>query len=106
MFAASINLKLCKNLMPEFGLWDHSPNRFGDEFLGILFEKLAALHVAETTGPAGVPVDDFVFLVAGKRHFLRVDDYHEIAAIRIVRERGLMLAPQHLRNLRSQAADR
>src|SRR6202022_2590589 len=77
-----------------------------DGDVGPLRNELVVVDGLEAPGVPGVAVPDLgAELVAGEPDLRGVDDHDEVALVAVRGEGGLVLAPEHVRDLSGEAAE-
>src|SRR5882757_4181788 len=107
MLGAGVDLELAELLAAQTVARDHALDGLADDLLGPLLEQLAECPGANAARVSAVPPVALVLeLLAGDHELLGVDDDDEVADVDVRRVGRLALAPQHVRNLGRQPAER
>src|SRR5438552_881315 len=105
---AGVHLQHLLHVLPgQRRLREHPPHRPLDHPVGVLREQRLERREPLVPHVAGVPeVALLLELATGELHLFGVDDHDEIAGVQVRSERGLVLAPQDLRDATRQPAER
>src|SRR2546421_9686539 len=103
---ALVDLQLAGHGAPEAVVRQHAPDGLLDGDVCPLRHQLLVADGLQAPRIAGVPVPDLrAELVAGQPHLRGVDDHHEVPLVTVGGEGGLVLAPEHVRDLSGEAAE-
>src|SRR3989442_2382303 len=105
---ARVDLQHLLHVLPgERRLREHAPPRPLDDAVGVLREQRLERREPLGSNVAGVAeVALLLELAARELPLLGVDDDHEVTAVQVGRERGLVLAPQDLCDATGEPSER